>query len=238
MSFFRKPLKLALLIVLGCSDNTPPPLSVADEAEPTLPISAPTEANSNQFGTVSISLNFPETLQVAPSRIEVVVTGTDTVDLYSERQLYSGRQFEGLRISAGRNRLFVLKAYDDAGELAYTGVAQADIAANEQIHLDIDFWPLDRRLSLMSAGIGEGASERFALKAQIPYIFRIRYIRQITVELIDALTGARIAVILDESGLSQFDVRTFRIVQLDASASFFLLVRNTEKVWRIDIEGY
>ena len=227
-------LSLALLTLLpatGCGTNPTPPLAASPGSD--------TPADGEQataLGTVAVQPRFPA--GIAPARLALNVTGTDTTNPRKERQLYSGAELEKIALPAGRNRLFVLKGYGTDGELRYSGAQQTDIIAGQHLELPIALWPAQQNRTLTFSGIGEGFSLRFALQTEVTYLIRIRYIERITVDLLDGLRGDKSAVVLDESGISAETVRTNRVLQVGTTGGFFLNVRNTSKLWRIDIESY
>jgi hypothetical protein len=209
----------------GCADGEVPPAGF--ETNPTL-------------GTAAVSLELSKDLGFALEKVILSVTGDEMEPISRELLQPDGTNTWLVEIPSGDRRQFALEAYDPADQLAYSGAIRAEIPAAGLVPVDIVLAPLNKGaqcLSLVYVGEGEGASERFVLEAGVSYVVQARYSRAITVDLVDAVNGAGVARLLQEVGEGDGISTVARVFSVPGRLEFFLIVRDTDGVWRVEVQG-
>ena len=123
-------------------------------------------------GTATIALSIGQRLCVDIGRVEIIATAQNLNEHFPD-------------------------------ELLYTGSGQTDMLLDQQVRLEVVMQPVRevvKLLPLAFIGAGDFASERFLLKARVPYAVHIEYREAITVDLIDSINGDRVEHLLQVSG--------------------------------------
>gem|GEM_PF-1249054 len=158
-------------------------------------------------GTATIALSIGQRLCVDIGRVEIIATAQNLNEHFPD-------------------------------ELLYTGSGQTDMLLDQQVRLEVVMQPIRevvKLLPLAFIGAGDFASERFLLKARVPYAVHIEYREAITVDLIDSINGDRVEHLLQVTGDERERVSLSRTFNLHNTKEVFLHIRDTSKAWYIEI---
>ncbi|MBT4976536.1 MAG: hypothetical protein HOL51_15205 [Gemmatimonadetes bacterium] len=158
-------------------------------------------------GTATIALSIGQRLCVDIGRVEIIATAQNLNEHFPD-------------------------------ELLYTGSGQTDMLLDQQVRLEVVMQPVRevvKLLPLAFIGAGDFASERFLLKARVPYAVHIEYREAITVDLIDSINGDRVEHLLQVTGDERERVSLSRTFNLHNTKEVFLHIRDTSKAWYIEI---